>query len=242
MGVIFLRNKTSGGGGGPWSPVGKTGVVAAWDMETVYQEAALSTAAADTDPVGGVPDLTGNGNILSNTGSERPVRASGSGLFWADLDGTDDRLFITLPNGQRTTDMTLMLAVFLETADISAGALSGLAGPAFSGLAEDGNGSPHSLNSGTPTVHVNNGASVGATRDNASDAIRGLTAVYEMRSVDLQTVYWDLVTSPEMFAYNGARNWDGRFYRGILIDNATISAGDTTSAREWVAAGGGITL
>ena len=241
MGVIFLRNRTSGGGGGPWSPVGKTGVVAAWDMETVYQEAALSTAAADTDPVGGVPDLTGNGNILSNTGSERPVRDSGGGLFWLDLDGTDDRLFITLPGVQRTTDMTLMLGVFLEGADYVAGALSGLAGPAYSGLCENSNNSPHSFNSGTSTVHINGGASVGSTRDAASDAIRGQTAVYEMRNVNLKTAQWDLVTSPELFAYSGARNWDGRFYRGALVSSA-ISSGDLTAARAWVAAGAGVTL
>lgn len=250
MHPMILRRRRisgSGGGGGGWSPVGKTGMVAAWDMETVYQEAALSTAAADTDPIGGVPDLTGNGNILSNTGSARPVRASGGGLFWADFDGTDDYFALTLPTGQRKSDMTLMIAVNMSAteADFIMLSSSNTSNNPYVGLGIDAGGAGTTAGSGTPTYHIDDGAALTDTRDGLRDALVAAGAcVFEARNFDMTTSAWvSFGTSPSLWNYrSGQFVSDHNMYRGILVDNATISSEDLASARTWAAAGAGVSL
>lgn len=247
---LVLRRRRisgSGGGGGAWSPVGKTGVVAAWDMETVYQEAALSTAAADTDPIGGVPDLTGNGNILSNTGSARPVRASGSGLFWADFDGATDYFALTLPTGQRKSDMTLMIAVSMSATEADFVMLSSSDGSnnPYVALGIDGGGAGMASGSGAPTIHIDDGAAIANNRDTLRDSLVAAGAcLLEARNFDMTTSSWvNFGTSPSLWNYrSGQFVSDHNMYRGILVDNATISAEDLASARTWAATGAGVTL
>lgn len=246
MGVIFLRNKVSGGGGG-WSPEGKTGVVAAWDMETVYQEAALSTAAGDADPIGGVPDLSGNGHILSVSGSARPVRASSGGLFYADFDGTDDYFDVTLPQVDRTSDMTLMLGLNMsptETDFIFLSSRNGSNNP-YVGLGINGGGSGIDAGSGVPSYHIDDGTALTKTRDAFRDAVVAAgICLAEVRNFDATTSSWiNFATLPTLFSYRTTQFLsDHDFYRGILIDNNTISAEDAASAQAWVAAGAGVTL
>lgn len=239
---------SGGSGGGDWSPVGKTGVVAAWDMETVYQEAALSTAANDTDPVGGVPDLTGNGNILSVTGSARPVRASSGGLFYADFDGVDDYFDVTFPVGQRTSDMTLMFAIDMDPAEVDFILFSSRDGSnnPYVGLGIDAATAVGQTGSGTPTYHLNDDAALSpANRDTIRDAVTSAgIAVIEVRNFDVTGSSWvSFATLPTFFRYRASQFLSNHnLYRGILLDNNTISAEDIASARQWVADGAGVTL
>ena len=83
----------------PWTPAMLPGLCA-WSecRGTVYQDPAMTIPAGPGDPVGGVPDLSGNGHhALQPTQSLKPTLLSAafpsgrSGLYF---DGVDDRLIL----------------------------------------------------------------------------------------------------------------------------------------------------
>lgn len=247
MGIIFLRNKVAAGGGA-FDPSTISGMVAAWDMATVYQDSGLTTAVSDGDPIGGIPDLAGNGNILSQSGSARPLRQSSGGLYYADMDDIDDYFDMTLPTGDRTSNMTLMLAVEFDAAEtqMCMASADGSTGSPFFGIGLDGNGSGISGGSGSVTAHVDNGSSL-TTRDAMRDALVAAGAcVWECRAIDWTTTGnggWATVTTPVLMALGGTiYRSNVKIYRGALVDAATISAGDLTATRTWVGEGAGVTL
>lgn len=240
---LSITTKVRFGSGGAWSPVGKTGVVAAWDMETVYQEAALSTAVADTDPIGGVPDLTGNGNILSQTGAARPVRASGGGFPQIDFDGVNDWMRIILPTGQRTTNMIVMTSVKVEASQTDGCHLGDAGGSTqFQGLFLDTAATACNGFFGTPTSHVNNGPNI-TTRDALRDALAtGNWCIWESRGLSLST-YNATITDFSLFSWRGTSYFsEMAMARGVVIDALTCSADDIASARAWLAGQVGVTL
>lgn len=76
----------SGANGAWWEP----------SPSNCFQDAARTTAAGVGDPVGGMVDLSGNGNHFIGTAAQRPTLAQdGSGNYYLALDGTDDRLEAT---------------------------------------------------------------------------------------------------------------------------------------------------
>lgn len=82
-----------------WTPASESGLKAWYDptdADTLYQDSGLTThATADTDPVGGMTDKSGNGfNLLQATSGSRPLlkTAVQNGNNALRFDGTDDCL------------------------------------------------------------------------------------------------------------------------------------------------------
>lgn len=62
------------------------------NLSTLFQDSGASTAVtADSDPVGYIADLSGNGNHLTqSTAGARPTYKTSGGLHWVEGDGSAD--------------------------------------------------------------------------------------------------------------------------------------------------------
>lgn len=72
------------------------------DLSTLFQDAAGTTpVTTDSDPVGLMLDISGNGNHVSQAmATKRPLYKTSGGLHWLEFDGIDDFLRATFTIAQ----------------------------------------------------------------------------------------------------------------------------------------------
>jgi hypothetical protein len=80
------------------------------NLATLWQEESMTTASAVGDPVGYIVDQSGTGHHLVNaTSGQKPLlRQDGSGYYYLEADGVDDKLVATF--AEALGDCTLVFA------------------------------------------------------------------------------------------------------------------------------------
>lgn len=175
--------------------------------------------------------LPGN-HAYQDTASLQKTWTEGAG---GTYDGVDDRDLIDLPSADRTADMTLFMVV--DTSDLDH-VLFGTTGTAYIGYAKDADASTSvTTGAGTPTLHINGGASL-TTRDALSDALAiGAAALFEARGADLTGADW---AEAQVSGLGASFMMDGKGVHAFLVDGSDAATIDPI--RQAIADKFGITL
>jgi len=149
----------------------------------LFQDTSRSTAVtASGDPVGGVTDRSTNGlHLTQSNATLRPIWNGSAALF----DNLGDFLGATLASG-RTSDMTVF--VVMSSTDTTTGLIGGSSG--WAGYFTTSNTGVQSSSAGTPTMHVNGGATISGTGALRTAWASGGVVVAEIRGVNLSGANW----------------------------------------------------
>ena len=183
------------------------------DISSLFQDSAGTTpVTSDSDPVGRVADLSGNGfNALQPTTANKPAYRSATQDI--EYDGVDDFMETAATS---SANMSLILSV--NTSDTQ-GILFSNGGTRFVGFFRDVSGSATFGGSGTPTTYVDD--VLVATQDAFHDALTGSVN----RRVDIRNADMSLWTEIEICRISTASfNVAGRLKRIVGIDNASLTA------------------
>jgi hypothetical protein len=214
------------------------------DTATLFQDAARTTpVTASGQAVGGVTDKSGKGNHLTQATSSRwPVYTVSGGLSFLQFDGADDYLDCAA----LAANWTGLIEQFAAIRTGAGGSLgyptSGLTSDNFNLRTDNGAGVTHIRSAGigfTPSPVI----------AASTDYLLTVSSVDNATTIDVNGQVsgtldpgTSTVSALRVGARaDGAQRHAGRMY-GMIIVNATLSAGQRAATKTWLGAKAGLTL